>query len=44
MQGGLDEFLAARNCDNDNNDDEDGTNGPEIAVGSRAASRASGAA
>ncbi len=39
MQGGLDEFLAARGRD-DNNDNEDaGTNGPDIAVGSCAASR-----
>ena len=47
MQGGLDEFLAARERDKDDNnaDDEYGDNGPEIAVGSRAPSRvASGAA
>ena len=44
MQGGLDEFLAARECDYNNNNDEDGANGPEISVGSCAASRASGAA
>ena len=45
MQGGLDEFLTARDCNNNNNNNnKDGTNGPEIAVGSRAASRASGAA
>ena len=44
MQGGLDEFLAARDCNNDKDNDEDRANIPEIAVGSRAASRASGAA
>ena len=44
MQGGLIEFLAAHDCDNNNNANEDGTNGPEIAIGSCAASRASGAA
>ena len=44
MQGGLDEFLAARDHGDENDDNEDGANGPEIAVGSRAASRASGAA
>ena len=32
MQGGLDEFLALRDCDDDNDDDEDGANGPEITV------------
>ena len=44
MQGGLDDFLAARDRDDDNDNDEDGANGAEIAIGSRAASRASGAA
>ena len=44
MQGVLDEFFAARDCNDDNNNDEDGTNGPEIAVGSCAVSRAFGAA
>ena len=44
MQGGLYEFLVARDCDEDNNNNEDSANGPEIAVGSRAASRASEAA
>jgi hypothetical protein len=32
MQGGLDEFPAARDCDNNNDSDKDGANGPEIAV------------
>ena len=44
MQGGLDEFLAARDCDDDDDNNKDGANGPEIAVRSCAASRASGAA